>query len=344
MAILLTGGAGYIGSHTAVELIDAGNEVVIADDLSNSSAQVVDRIFEITGKRPAFHEVDIADHRDLCKVFEQHQIDAVVHFAGLKAVGESVNKPIRYYRNNLDTTLTLLEVMKQYGCKNLAFSSSATVYGNEFEPPFTEDMPTGNCTNPYGWTKHMIEQILRDTAAADPDLSVVLLRYFNPTGAHPSGLIGERPNGIPNNLMPYVMGVAAGIYEKLSVYGSDYPTPDGTGIRDYIHVVDLAKGHLAALRYAMGTKGLEVFNLGSGKGHSVLELVKTFMETNKVNVPFEIAPRRDGDVAVSFADASKAKRLLRWQTERTLQDMCRDAWSFEKRWETDHLAIQGETK
>ncbi|MBD9207756.1 MAG: UDP-glucose 4-epimerase GalE [Clostridiales bacterium] len=327
--VLLTGGAGFIGSHTAVELLQSGYDVVIADDLSNCTEDVVTRIGRITGRAPAFHRVDVADRAALEEVFEQYDFDAVIHFAGFKAVGESVKQPLKYYRNNLDTTLTLLETMAYHGVNTIVFSSSATVYGVPERVPLTEDMPTG-CTNPYGWTKYMIEQILRDQAAAHPELSVVLLRYFNPIGAHPSGLIGELPQGIPNNLLPYVSSVASGRLEKLHVFGDDYPTPDGTGVRDYIHVVDLARGHLAALRYAAAHPGAEVFNLGTGRGYSVLDIVRAFEAANHVSVPYVIDPRRPGDVAECYAATEKAEKLLGWYAEKTLEEMCRDAW----RWET----------
>ena len=329
MITLLTGGAGYIGSHTAVELIKAGSEVVIADNLSNSSIGVLEKIKEITGVAPKFYQIDVSDKAALRKVFEENKIDAVVHFAGYKAVGESVEKPLMYYRNNIDSALSVLELMKEFSCRNFVFSSSATVYGSDAKVPYVEDMPAGQCTNPYGWTKAMIEEILMDAAKADADLSVVLLRYFNPVGAHESGLLGENPNGVPNNLMPYITQVAAGIREKLSVFGNDYDTPDGTGVRDYIHVVDLARGHVSALDYAASRSGCEVFNLGTGHGYSVLDLVKTFEKVNGVKISYVIAPRRSGDIAVSYADASKAQRLLGWQPEKTLEDMCRDAWRYE---------------
>lgn len=331
-ATLLTGGAGYIGSHTAVELLDAGYEVIIVDDFSNCCPDVLDWIETIAGKRPVCYAINIADRRGLKAIFEKHRIEAVIHFAGFKAVGESVQKPLKYYRNNLDTTLTLLEVMAAHGVNKLVFSSSATVYGVPERVPLTEDMPT-SCSNPYGWTKWMNEQILRDASAADPALSVVLLRYFNPIGAHESSLIGEMPQRIPNNLLPYVAGVAAGTLEKLHVFGNDYPTPDGTGVRDYIHVVDLAKGHLAALRYADGHKGIEVFNLGTGRGYSVLEIVRAFEKANGVEVPYEINARRPGDVAVCYADTGKAKQVLHWKAEKDLETMCRDAWRWQKRFE-----------
>lgn len=330
MNILLTGGAGYIGSHTAVELIESGYSVIIADDLSNSDASVIDKIEKITGKRPLFYEGDVADHAFLEKVFCDNDIDAVIHFAGFKAVGESVEKPIEYYRNNLDTTLTLLEVMRKHGCKDLIFSSSATVYSQVEEMPLTEESGPLGCSNPYGWTKYMIEQILKDVCVADPEMSVVLLRYFNPIGAHESGLIGEKPNGIPNNLMPYITQVAEGIRPKLNVFGNDYPTPDGTGVRDYIHVVDLARGHVAAVGFVAEHDGCEVFNLGTGHGYSVLELVKTFEKVNGVAVPYEIVGRRAGDIATCYADASKAERVLGWKAELGIEDMCRDAWRWGK--------------
>lgn len=328
--ILLTGGTGYIGSHAAVELLQAGRDVVIADDLSNSEAGVADRIAEIAGRAPVFYRADVSDPAALERIFGAHDISAVMHFAGFKAVGESVEKPTAYYRNNLDTVLTLLEAMDRHGCKTFIFSSSATVYGEHNPIPYTEDMPVGGCTSPYGWSKLMIEQILRDAAAADGEKRVVLLRYFNPIGAHPSGLIGEKPNGIPNNLMPYITQVAAGVREKLSVFGDDYPTRDGTGVRDYIHVVDLARGHLAALDYAESHRGTEVFNLGTGVGYSVLEVVHAFEQANGLTLPYAVAPRRPGDLPEFFADASKAARLLGWRAERSLGEMCRDSWRWQQ--------------
>ena len=328
--ILLTGGTGYIGSHAAVALLEAGREVVIADDLSNSEAGVVDRIAEITGVRPKFYRADVSEQAAVERIFKENDISAVMHFAGFKAVGESVAKPVVYYRNNLDTALTLLEVMQRHGCKCFVFSSSATVYGAENPIPYTEAMPTGSCANPYGRTKYMIEQILCDAAAADGTLSAVLLRYFNPIGAHESGLIGEKPNGIPNNLMPYITQVAAGIRPELRVFGDDYPTPDGTGVRDYIHVCDLAKGHLAALDYAMTHTGAEAFNLGTGTGYSVLDVVRAFETTNGVKIPYVIAPRRAGDLPAYYADPSKAEKFLGWRAEKTLEDMCRDAWRWQQ--------------
>ena len=328
--IFLTGATGYIGSHTAVELLNSGEDAVIVDDLSNSEASVIDRIEQITGRRPAFYQGDVADKALLERVFSENRIDAVMHFAGFKAVGESVEKPLAYYRNNLDTTLSLLETMERFGCNRFIFSSSATVYGMSEDVPFRETAQAGGCTNPYGWTKYMIEQILTDTAAARPDMSVVLLRYFNPIGAHESGLIGEKPNGIPNNLMPYITQVAVGQLDHLRVFGNDYPTPDGTGVRDYIHVVDLAKGHLAALHYSETHKGTEIINLGTGTGYSVLDVIHAFEKANGVRIPYEIAPRRSGDIAVCYADPAKAREKLGWKAEKTLEDMCADAWRWQQ--------------
>lgn len=333
MSILLTGGTGFIGSHTAVELINKKIDVVIVDNLYNSDASVIDRIETITGTRPAFYASDVTCKDSLREIFKNHKIDAVIHFAGYKAVGESVQKPVAYYRNNLDTTLSLLEVMNEYGCKRIIFSSSATVYGTSDKVPFTEEAKELGCTNPYGWTKYMIEQILKDASFADKDMSVVLLRYFNPIGAHESGIIGEKPNGIPNNLMPYITQVAAGIRDHLSVFGNDYPTHDGTGVRDYIHVVDLAKGHAAAYDYSMKSKGCEVFNLGTGIGYSVLDIVKAFEEANGVKIQYEIAPRRAGDIATCYASTEKAAKVLNWKAEKSLVDMCRDSWRWQQsRW------------
>lgn len=331
MKILLTGGAGYIGSHTAVELIGKGYEVVIADNFTNANPVVIDRIEEISGTRPTVYAIDVADKAALDALFTEQQIDSVIHFAGYKAVGESVEKPLSYYRNNLDTTLTLLEVMRAHDVKKLVFSSSATVYGVPETVPLCEDMPTKGCTNPYGWTKYMIEQILRDVSVAHPEMSLVLLRYFNPVGAHKSGRIGEDPHGIPNNLMPYISQVAVGKLTRLSVYGDDYPTHDGTGVRDYIHVVDLAKGHVSAIEYAEGHTGAEVINLGTGVGYSVLDMVKAFESATGRNVPYVIASRRPGDVAECYADPAKAKKLLGWQAEYGLEDMCRDSWKWQSK-------------
>ena len=328
--ILLTGATGYIGSHTAVELLEAGEDIVIVDDLSNSEESVIDRIEQITGRRPAFYCGNVADRELMERIFLENPIDAVMHFAGFKAVGESVEKPLAYYRNNLDTTLTLLEVMEAHHCGRFIFSSSATVYGMSEDVPFRESAPAGGCTNPYGWTKYMIEQILTDAAAANAEMSVVLLRYFNPIGAHESGLIGEKPNGIPNNLMPYITQVAVGQLDHLRVFGNDYPTPDGTGVRDYIHVVDLAKGHLAALRYSAAHKGTEIINLGTGTGYSVMDVIHAFEKANGVRIPYEIAPRRSGDIAVCYADPTKAHELLGWHAEKTLEDMCADSWRWQQ--------------
>ena len=327
MNVLLTGGAGYIGSHTAVEMRAAGHDVVVVDNLSNSSEKVLDRLAEITGKPVPFYRADVADAAAMDRIFAENKIDAVVHFAGLKAVGESVAKPLEYYKNNLDTTFTLLAAMKKAGVKKLIFSSSATVYGTPEKCPITEDMPTGHCSNPYGWTKYMIEQILMDWCRANPDFTAILLRYFNPVGAHKSGRIGEMPNGIPNNLMPYITQVAVGKLKELSVFGNDYPTPDGTGVRDYIHVVDLARGHVAALAYDKG--GVGVFNLGTGVGYSVLDMVKAFSRVNGVPVPYRIAPRRPGDIAACYADPAKAAKELGWRAELTLDDMVRDSWNWQ---------------
>lgn len=329
MAVLLTGGAGYIGSHTAVELMNKGYDVVIADDLSNSSEKVIERIEKLGGRKAAFYNIDICDKEALKKVFAENEIGAVIHFAGKKAVGESVAKPLMYYRNNLDATITLLEVMEEAGCKKLIFSSSATVYGTPESTPVDESAPRW-CTNPYGWTKYMSEQIMRDACVADKALCCVLLRYFNPIGAHESGMIGEDPEGIPNNLMPYISQVAIGRREKLGVFGNDYPTPDGTGVRDYIHVVDLAKGHIAALDYAKAHTGCEAVNLGTGVGYSVLDIVNTFEKVNGIKVPYEIQARRPGDAAMIFADASLAEKMLGWKAEKNLEDMCRDTWRWQK--------------
>ena len=327
--ILLTGGAGYIGAHTCVELLEAGYEIVVADNYVNSSPAALARVEELTGKRLTAYEVDLCDKPALERVFAENDIEAVIHFAGLKAVGESVQKPLEYYRNNLDATLTLLEVMRAHGVKKLVFSSSATVYGEKDEPECREEMkPVLTCTSPYGCTKTMIEQILRDLVIAAPDWSVVLLRYFNPVGAHESGRIGEDPNGIPNNLMPRVLQAALGQIESLGVFGDDYPTPDGTCRRDYIHVVDLAKGHLAALKYCAEHTGCEAVNLGSGVPSSVLEIIHAFERVNGVKVPYRIEPRRPGDLAEFWASPKKAERLFGWKVEKTLDDMCRDAWNW----------------
>lgn len=329
MKILLTGGAGYIGSHTCVELLNAGYEVVVADNYYNSCPEVFERIKQITGKDVQFYQIDVADKKALTKLFTECSIDAVVHFAGYKAVGESVEKPTMYYRNNIDTTLTLLETMKEHGINKLVFSSSATVYGVPSGEALVETMPT-SCTNPYGWTKLFNEQILTDACKADDKLSVVLLRYFNPIGAHESGLIGESPNGIPNNLMPYITQVAVGKRERLGVFGNDYDTHDGTGVRDYIHVVDLALGHIKAIEYLESHGGVEVFNLGTGVGYSVLDIVNTFSAVNGVEIPYQILDRRAGDVATLLADPSKANRELSWSAKYGLEEMCRDSWNWQK--------------
>ena len=327
MAMLVTGGAGYIGSHTVIELMNCGKEVVIVDNFSNSKPEAIKRIAQICGKEPKCYCVDILDRDALDKVFCENKIDSVIHFAGLKAVGESVGKPLEYYHNNITGTLVLCDVMRAHNCKEIVFSSSATVYGMNNPVPFVEGMPT-SATNPYGYTKVMIEQILTDLAVADKDWSVVLLRYFNPIGAHESGLIGEDPNGIPNNLLPYVAQVAVGRRPHLNVYGNDYDTHDGTGVRDYIHVVDLALGHLKALDYADTHKGVEAINLGTGNGSSVLDVVHAFEEACGHKIPYEIVGRRAGDIATCYANAQKAKELLDWEATRDLAQMCRDAWNF----------------
>ena len=330
MSVLLTGGCGFIGSHTAVELIENGLDIVIADNFINSKPAVMERIAAITGKTPRLYVADVCDHGALTRIFRENKIDAVIHFAGLKAVAESVEKPVEYYRNNLTANLDLLEVMAENGCKRVIFSSSATVYGLAEKMPLTEDMPL-SCTNPYGWTKFMGEQIFRDAAKADPSLSVVLLRYFNPVGAHPSGLIGEDPGDRPNNLMPRLLRVAVGTDEKLTVTGTDYPTHDGTGVRDYIHVTDLAKGHAAALRYSETHTGAEAINLGTGHGYSVMDLIRAFERVNGVKINYVNMPRRPGDVAVNYADPEKARRLLGWEAKLGLDDMVRDAWNWQSK-------------
>ncbi len=330
MNVLVTGGAGYIGSHTCVELIQKGHVPVVVDNLCNASAKSLERVEEITGTKITFYEGDVRDEALLERIFADHAIDCVIHFAGLKAVGESVSMPLAYYDNNLRSTMTLCSVMARCGVKKIVFSSSATVYSSDNTMPLSEQSRTGGCTNPYGWTKYMCEQILRDVAKADPEWSVVLLRYFNPVGAHISGRIGEHPNGIPNNLMPYIAQTAVGKREKLSVFGNDYPTPDGTGVRDYIHVVDLARGHVAAIDYMQQNTGEAVFNLGTGKGYSVLDMVHAFEQANGVSVPYEIAPRRPGDVATCYADPAKSREVLGWQAQLELTDMCRDSWNWQR--------------
>lgn len=330
MSILLTGGAGFIGSHTAVELINAGYEVVIADNLSNSNKKVIDRIETITGTKPKFYQIDVANKEDLKKIFEENKIDGVIHFAGYKCVPESTKLPLKYYRNNMDTTFTLLEVMEEKGCNAIVFSSSATVYGDKNPVPFKEEMPVGNATNAYGSTKVMIENVLKDVANATEDFSAVILRYFNPIGAHPSGLIGEAPDGIPNNLMPYVTQTAVGVREHLNVFGTDYNTPDGTGVRDYIHVVDLAKGHVCAIKYATEHTGAEAINLGTGKGSSVLDVVHAFEKANDIKVPVVFCERRPGDIDECYASVEKAEKLLNWHAEYNLEDMCKHSWNWQK--------------
>ncbi|MBQ9262659.1 MAG: UDP-glucose 4-epimerase GalE [Clostridia bacterium] len=329
MQVLLTGGAGYIGSHTALCLLNAGHQVVALDNLNNSSPEALRRVEELTGKKAPLIVGDCTNEATVTSVFEQYKIDAVIHFAGLKAVGESVVKPLDYYQNNLDATMTLCRVMPKFGCKVLVFSSSATVYGTNQEMPLREDFPTG-CTNPYGWTKWISERILTDVAHADPTRSFVLLRYFNPIGAHESGRIGEDPTGIPNNLMPYICQVASGKLDHLRVFGNDYPTKDGTGERDYIHVMDLAEGHLAAIEFAAKHEGVEIFNLGTGIPYSVLDIVRAFEQANGLKIPYEITPRRPGDIAVCYADPKRARDTLHWQAKRDLTTMCHDAWNWQK--------------
>ena len=327
--VLITGGAGYIGSHTALELLNTGYEVVVYDNLSNSSKESLKRVEELTGKSVKFYEGDVLDAEKLTEMFKTEGIDAVIHCAALKAVGESVRKPLEYYRNNINGTLTLMDVMREVGVKNIVFSSSATVYGSPEVMPITEDCPKGQCTNPYGWTKSMMEQIMTDLQKADPEWNVILLRYFNPVGAHKSGRIGEDPKGIPNNLMPYITQVAVGKLEKLGVFGDDYDTPDGTGVRDYIHVVDLAIGHVKAIDYILTNPGLDIINLGTGVGYSVLDMVKAFSKACKKELPYEIKPRRDGDIAMCYADQAKALKVLGWKAERGLDEMCEDSWRWQ---------------
>ena len=329
MRILVTGGAGYIGSHTCVELLEAGYEVVIVDNLYNASIKAVDRIREITGKDIKFYETDIRDYNALFNIFSEEKIDTVIHFAGLKAVGESVSKPLEYYENNISGTLNLCKAMRENGCKNIIFSSSATVYGNPEFVPITEQCPKGECTNPYGWTKHMLEQILTDLHTSDPEWNVILLRYFNPIGAHKSGLIGEDPKGIPNNLLPYVAQVAIGKLQCVGVFGNDYDTPDGTGVRDYIHVVDLALGHVKAIDKIKENPGVKIYNLGTGKGYSVLDVIKAFEKACGHTIPYEIKPRRAGDIATCYSDATLAKQELGWQAQYGIEEMCADSWRWQ---------------
>lgn len=331
MHILVTGGAGYIGSHTLIELFKAGHTAVVVDNLSNSNPISLNRAADIIGiQEIPFYQVDIRDKQGLENVFSEHKFDACIHFAGLKAVGESVEKPLEYYDNNITGTLNLVEVMRNNGCKNIIFSSSATVYGDPVEIPITENCPKGQCTNPYGWTKSMLEQVLMDVQIADKEWNVVLLRYFNPVGAHPSGKIGENPNGIPNNLMPYITQVAVGKRSELGVFGNDYSTPDGTGVRDYIHVVDLACGHVAALKAISKNCGIQIYNMGTGVGYSVLDMVKAFEKANGIAIPYSIKPRRIGDIATCYCNPSKAKFELGWEAKYSIEDMVRDSWRWQK--------------
>lgn len=329
MKILVTGGAGYIGSHTCVELLNEGYDVVVVDNLYNASKKVLDRVKEITGKDVTFYENDIRDYDAMNRVFAKEKPDAVIHFAGLKAVGESVEKPLEYYENNIGGTISLCRAMRENGCKNIIFSSSATVYGEPAFIPITEECPKGVCTNPYGWTKHMLEQILTDLNTADSEWNVILLRYFNPIGAHKSGIIGESPKGIPNNLLPYVAQVAVGKLEKVGVFGNDYDTHDGTGVRDYIHVVDLAKGHVKAIDKLKENPGVKIYNLGTGKGYSVLDVIKAFGKACGKEIPYEIKPRRAGDIAACYADPSLAKAELGWEAEYGIEEMCEDSWRWQ---------------
>ncbi len=329
MTILVTGGAGFIGSHTVVELQNAGYDVVVMDNLVNASPKSLKRVEAITGKKVPFYETDIRDREGLEEIFSKEKIDGVIHFAGLKAVGESVEKPWEYYDNNITGTLTLVDVMRKHGCKNIIFSSSATVYGDPAFVPITEECPKGTCTNPYGWTKSMLEQVLSDIQKADPEWNVVLLRYFNPIGAHKSGTIGENPNGIPNNLMPYITQVAVGKLQQLSVFGDDYDTHDGTGVRDYIHVVDLAIGHVKALKKLEKGSGLNIYNLGTGNGYSVLDIVKNFEEATGKKIPYVIKGRRAGDIATCYASAAKAEKELGWKAQYGIKEMCEDSWRWQ---------------
>ena len=331
MNVLVTGGAGYFGSHTCVELLERGYGVIVADNLVNSSAKSLERVQKITGKSLDFYEIDVRDRAALDRIFEKHDINCAIHFAGLKAVGESVAMPLEYYDNNLNSTITLCRAMKDHGVKNIVFSSSATVYSGDNEMPLKESSHTGMCTNPYGWTKYMSEQILRDTAFADEEWSIALLRYFNPIGAHSSGLIGEDPRGIPNNLMPFISQVAVGRRDHLNVFGNDYDTHDGTGVRDYIHVVDLARGHVCAIEYMQKHKGENVFNLGTGMGYSVLDMVKAFERVTGIKIPYEIVARRPGDLATVYSCPDKSAELLGWKAQYNLDDMCRDTWAWQSK-------------
>ena len=330
MNILLTGGAGFIASHTIIELDKAGHSVVVVDNLVNSNPESLRRVGKIIGKEVPFYEADVRDEAALNKIFDENKIDAVIHFAGLKAVGESVAKPLEYYHNNMTGTFILMDVMRKHSCKNIIFSSSATVYGDPAQIPITEECPKGHCTNPYGQTKSMLEQVMIDVQKADPEWNVVLLRYFNPIGAHQSGTIGENPNGIPNNLMPYITQTAIGKRKELGVFGNDYDTPDGTGVRDYIHVCDLASGHVAALKAIDRKCGLAIYNLGTGHGYSVLDVVNAFIKANGVDVPYSIKPRRPGDIATCYCNPAKAKAELGWEAKYGIEDMCRDSWNFQK--------------
>lgn len=338
MKILVTGGAGYIGSHTCVELLDEGYEVVVVDNLYNSCEKAVDRVKEITGKEVTFYNADIRDTQELNRIFAKEKPEAVIHFAGLKAVGESVAKPLAYYENNIAGTINLCNVMKENGCKNIIFSSSATVYGDPAFIPITEECPKGVCTNPYGWTKHMLEQILTDVNTADPEWNIILLRYFNPIGAHKSGLIGEDPKGIPNNLLPYVAQVAIGKLECVGVFGNDYDTPDGTGVRDYIHVVDLAKGHVKAINKLKENPGVKIYNLGTGNGYSVLDVIKAFGKACGKEIPYQIKDRRPGDIATCYSNAALAKEELGWEAQYGIEEMCADSW----RWQSNNPNGYGE--
>ena len=329
MRILVTGGAGYIGSHTCIELLAEGHDVVVVDNLYNSSEKAIERVEEISGKKVTFYKEDLLNKEGLNRIFDQEKVDAVIHFAGLKAVGESVQKPLEYYHNNMTGTFYLCDVMRNHGVKNIIFSSSATVYGDPAFVPITEECPKGKITNPYGQTKGMLEQVLTDLHTADPEWNVVLLRYFNPIGAHPSGLIGEDPKGIPNNLVPYVAQVAVGKLKCVGVFGNDYDTPDGTGVRDYIHVVDLAKGHVKALKKIEGHQGVSIYNLGTGKGYSVLDVIHAFSKACGKEIPYEIKPRRAGDIATCYADSTKAYQELGWKAEYGIEEMCRDSWNWQ---------------
>ncbi len=330
MKILLTGGAGFIGSHTLIELVAAGHEAVVVDNLYNSSPIALKRVEKIVGKQVPFYQTDVRDREGLERVFAEHKFDACFHFAGLKAVGESVEKPLEYYENNMNGTFVLLDTMRKHGCKNIIFSSSATVYGDPAQIPITEECPKGRCTNPYGQTKSMLEEVMMDVQKADPEWNVVLLRYFNPIGAHPSGMIGENPNGIPNNLMPEITQTAIGKRKELGVFGNDYDTPDGTGVRDYIHVVDLARAHVAALQAIERKQGSAIYNIGTGRGYSVLDVVNAFMYAIGVDVPYVFMPRRAGDIATCYCDPSKAKRELGWEAQYGIEEMCRDSWNWQR--------------